>query len=848
VQDQDTSQQQRAASEQRHGEHEPGRIARFLILALELVLIAAIVHLFRIEERRHFFPVLCVIIGGFLIHAWLPMKFRMAFFALLSVGGLVLVLGVANGLLVLGTGGALIGVCYLPCRFGIRLTLMLISVAALITLRVQLPLPVWPVLGSMFMFRLIVYVGESIRQTKQPSLASAVSYFFMLPNVCFPLFPLIDYRTFRDTWYDEDEWDIHQRGVVWIVRGLVHLLIYRYINSYLVPEPWELQDLEHIVLFLVTNNALYLQVSGQFHLITGLLHLFGFNLPRTHHLFFMASSFSDIWRRINIYWKDFMTKFFFFPAFYFLRHRGASLGVGIVLAVFYVFVATWLLHSWQTFWLLGAFPLTANDAFLWLGVGVCVAINALLDARRGKTDSASANRPAWVRALSVSVRTVCMFGLVSLFWACWTRPRFLLLFSGLWDQPHAGRGLSVVLMWILVLVLIGMALELFRGWQSSSGHVARTLTFSESAKLHAVGLGVVLVFGSPWFTSQLDSTNSKAIAAFRSDTVGGGADFGRLRGYYEELNTAEIQAGPLLGSVTPNDQSRQARASGFVAMVREADLLQKLELVPGFEGSLGGIPVSINQFGMRDRRTITIEKPPNTIRIAFVGSSVVMGYAVADNEVYSRLFETGLNARRTDRTRRFEVLNFGVGKQWAINRLVTIRRKVFAFEPDAVYYFAHQDEMEEPANHLAELVFHEHDLPAKSMEAIIKRAGLTADMSWGQMQSRLGRFQRDIVRAVYGEIADECRSRGVMPVWIYLPVPGVNAVDLFETLSPVAEEAGFVVVDLSGWSAGHRPDEVKRSADGIHPDARGHRLITKALLKAVDARPEALPRDTAAHR
>ncbi len=65
-------------------------------------------------------------------------------------------------------------------------------------------------------------------------------------------------------------------------------------------------------------------MSGQFHIIVGMLHLFGFNLPETHHSYFLASSFTDFWRRINIYWKDFMMKIFFYPAYFALSKRGAD--------------------------------------------------------------------------------------------------------------------------------------------------------------------------------------------------------------------------------------------------------------------------------------------------------------------------------------------------------------------------------------------------------------------------------------------------------------------------------------------------------------------------------------------
>jgi hypothetical protein len=59
---------------------------------------------------------------------------------------------------------------------------------------------------------------------------------------------------------------------------------------------------------------LYLRVSGQFHIIVGILHLFGFTCRRRTR-YFLASSFTDFWRRINIYWKDFMMKLFYYPRF-----------------------------------------------------------------------------------------------------------------------------------------------------------------------------------------------------------------------------------------------------------------------------------------------------------------------------------------------------------------------------------------------------------------------------------------------------------------------------------------------------------------------------------------------------
>src|SRR3546814_15589356 len=82
----------------------------------------------------------------------------------------------------------------------------------------------------MFMFRPIVYLYD-MRQEKA-SFARSVSYFFMLPNVCFPMFPVVDYKGFRRSYYDIDEHRIYQIGVDWMVRGILHLILYRIIYYY----------------------------------------------------------------------------------------------------------------------------------------------------------------------------------------------------------------------------------------------------------------------------------------------------------------------------------------------------------------------------------------------------------------------------------------------------------------------------------------------------------------------------------------------------------------------------------------------------------------------------------------
>ena len=132
----------------------------------------------------------------------------------------------------------------------------------------------------------------------------------------------MDYKTFCSTYYNEDWPRIYQTGLKWMFRGVFQLLLYRIVYEYAPLDVSKLSSALDAAGFMLGMFLVYLRVSGTFHLIVGLLHMFGFNLPETHHLYYLATSFTDFWRRINIYWKDFVMKLFFYPTHFKLRKMG----------------------------------------------------------------------------------------------------------------------------------------------------------------------------------------------------------------------------------------------------------------------------------------------------------------------------------------------------------------------------------------------------------------------------------------------------------------------------------------------------------------------------------------------
>ena len=298
---------------------EQGRIGvkQYVLILLQLGLLTLLLRQFQIESAA-FLRLALMAFGGFAIHAWLPLRYRQPFFLVLSLVGIVLVLDIAHGVSIIAIGLVLIGICHLPIPFRARAILLVLVGALLVALRakwVRAPLSdaIWPILGSMFMFRLIIYFYDLRHDTTPVSPVRTLCYFFMLPNACFPLFPVVDYKAFRRNYFDDDAYRTYQVGVDWMVRGVIHLILYRFIYYHVTLAPSEVTGPAQLLQYLVANFLLYLRVSGLFHLVVGMLYLFGFRLPETHNRYLLASSFTDFWRRINIYWKDFMQKDLLLP-------------------------------------------------------------------------------------------------------------------------------------------------------------------------------------------------------------------------------------------------------------------------------------------------------------------------------------------------------------------------------------------------------------------------------------------------------------------------------------------------------------------------------------------------------
>jgi D-alanyl-lipoteichoic acid acyltransferase DltB (MBOAT superfamily)/lysophospholipase L1-like esterase len=813
-------------------------------LSVQLGLVLLIAWEFQLENRT-FFAVLVLASGGSLVSAALPLAWRLPFFVGLSLAGIFWSFGVAQGGLLVGTGLALIGICHLPVRWSIRIALLLAAGALLATARARVvPGPisplVWPILGSMFMFRLALYVYALRYEKLQVSATTALAYFFMLPNIAFPLFPVVDYTTFARTHYDQDAFRIYETGVRWIVRGLLQLLLYRYVYVTMSLDPASLTGLGNLLGLVIGTFLLYLRVSGSFHLVIGLLHLFGFRLPETHHLYVLAPSFTDFWRRINIYWKDFMMKLVYYPSFFRLRGRGTP--VAVVGATIVVFFVTWILHSYQWFWLRGGFPLTAQDGLFWGVLGVLVVINAQRELKRGRGRAEGKQR--W--SLGLGLRTVGTFSVICVLWSLWSAESVV---EWLFMWRFALRADLADLALLAALLAGGVALSGY-GWGSwgiARGRPARPPFLLQPAVRATVLLLLVHGLAQTELYAGAAPGLAGTMASLRTPVLNARDEELQHRGYYEKLDNPGRMSAQLWNTVGVQPQDWQGPVE--IGLLRSHASFLGSDLHPNLRTTLNGVPLTTNAWGMRDRE-YPREKPPGTVRIALLGQSHVLGTFVADDETFENVLEDRLNREQV--TRRYQILNFAVTNHSLLQELALLEDRVLDFEPDIVIVTIPSQGRFRSAEHLVRTLDAHVALPYDDLRPLLERGGLLADMQTGiplpftalrslaavvgldtrmpfnEALARARDISPDLTEWALRRIAAAVTERGARPVLLGL----TNVMDPPRGEIPdlaMARAAGFLVLDLFDVYQ-QEPHELLQIAPwDRHPNPRGHQVIADRL-------------------
>jgi hypothetical protein len=112
---------------------------------------------------------------------------------------------------------------------------------------------------------------------------------------------------------------------------------------------------------------------------------------------------------------------------------------------------------------------------------------------------------------------------------------------------------------------------------------------------------------------------------------------------------------------------------------------------PNYSGWFAGVPIRINNLGLRDRRDYSLDKASNSFRILLLGDSVAFGHGSIEEHTYARLLEKHLAAWRSDVD--WQIWNAGVPGYNSSQELALLERVGPVYRPDLVIVGFHPNDI-----------------------------------------------------------------------------------------------------------------------------------------------------------
>jgi len=254
--------------------------------------------------------------------------------------------------------------------------------------------------------------------------------------------------------------------------------------------------------------------------------------------------------------------------------------------------------------------------------------------------------------------------------------------------------------------------------------------------------------------------------------------------------------------------------------------------------TLQSVQIRLNERGLRGGPIEPV--PPGGRRILFLGSSITLGWGVAENDTVTVQLQRLLAADG----RPVQVLNAGVGNYNTERYVTRFLAELADLSPtDVVVHFFLRDA---------------ESLIAGTRNPVLKHSqfAVTLWAAYHRLFDASG--ERSLVehyRAVYRadaagfggmkgklkELADYCRARNIR-IWLAM-TPDVHNLEAYpmgfahDAMRAVAREFGYPYVDLLPALAGRPARELYAMPGDPHPSALGHRLMAETLYPALSGKP-----------
>lgn len=795
------------------------RLMPYLWIFAQLVLAGILIFVFQIEADLglvDFWPLLCL---AFCIHASSSLKYRPVVFFGCFAAILIYFVGVLGAIKVLGTGMLLIGLCHLPFAYRIRQFLLFLCGLVLALMLTEVIPSVYSsyqmrIIATIFMFRVILYIHELKHEKTPATIWQRLNYFFFLPNIIFPLFPIVDYQHYKKRYFNVDATLIYQRGVDLILWSLLCLLIYRWIYLFGIPRNYTLVGLGDVLHYVIATYLTVIRLIGLLGLSVGMLRLFGYNLPDIFNYMFFASSFSDLYRRVNVYWKKFLMKVFYFPVYLKLRKWSPVYAIPIAVMITYLF--TWFFHLYQWFWILGTNPLRDTSVIYWGIFGVVAVISTLIEENGERKKADNSIRYVLIHSLKVIITFLAMSFLYTLWVSSGIGKWFALVNIAINDSFYNWMKIifSLAGVWMLSSALFYIYLN--KKNRKTSILILPNFVF------RSIGIVFFIIMITCTFLPQKENTQLSIF--IENDRLNEKDDAKQYTGYYDEVLKHKDVASRLWGQgfnvVKKKDVFKE------LDIVRSVNNVMLHEFIPSSKGFYKNKLIETNRWGFRDK-DYNLLPDSNTIRIALVGASPTMGSGVANDEVFEAVLEEKLNQDFGKDSLKIEILNFAFPSTCIYHHAFLLKEKIQDFQPDYIMNIEHC----RPFVGFGRKI--ERGLKAKvPLYSALNALVLKENISLQNLKTDADKNEKGKIIAEWGYryYKNLCDEMNIKPIWVFLPA--VSKANFFDEYKRLAVKAGFKdIINMGDIYKNYNQKILQVGIEDRHPNAEAHQIIAKRFYR-----------------
>ena len=768
---------------------------KYYLILFQLALINYFIHFFNIGEAFKLNELFIIFSTGFLIHSLVKIEFKKPLYILTFIIGLFWIMTWRQSVKFWIVFSLILIVINLPIKLVYRKLILIIIAISLaiikyLDLRGILSSNIISLIACVYMFRSIIYLYEVKHLKKRVGLLDQVSYFIAPSNLIYPIFPVIDFKTFTNNFYSADPIYISQKGILTITRGLLHIYAYRIIEAIQYTDIFTEKSSFGLLINILFSFAFIIRLSGILHFSVGVIQLFGYNLPDIFNNYFLSKGFADFWRRINIYWKDFILKIVFNPLYFKLRKKKIKYIVSITTII--SFIITVLFHSYQFFWLTGKFILKDTDFLFWIGLGIIIIIETNLS---GKKQSKFKVINYIIDGLKISFTLIT----IAVLWYIWNFDSLEKVFNTI-----KSYNLSLKL-WHSLLILAAITIVL-----TISNLLFDILKRKKNLFLKANIINTTLIMLIPIFflayQAYLPNHNIKRKLVTEHFLNGIDGDKA-LIGYYE--NTMDNNFISL--SFKKPKQILNIDTLNCISVIDQTIHIKKR--------AKNGINYSsLNKYGYREE--ITEKKPfKNIHRMNFYGGSNEFGARITSD---SKVFIEQLKQRL--KFNEIEILNLSIPSKGFLFNVheFLMKDKYENFTPKVPVFFYHYGQEKLVSNGLFRR-FKNCDC-----SEYLKQLRLFNKCKKGEQCLMLNEIES--YKYMISKLAEKSKKLNILPVLILMPpnnnILQNNLILMMNKVKKIALENGVYVIDITN-SLNNEPYRISKTDK--HYNEEGHSLITKSL-------------------